>query len=210
MRTAAWASRSPGTEARVVADGESSYRAPMLLPGYYRDAEATEEALPATAGCAPAISGHRRRRVPHDNRSQEGPDHHLERQEHPPVNIESALRESRYISEAVVFGDNRPYLVAMVTLDRDEAREVAARLGIAADPATIAATRAPAPRYRRRSMRVNAAFARIEQIKRFAILDHDLTQAAGELTPTLKVKRSGRVRAYAACSPGCTKRGARS
>ena len=37
-----------------------------------------------------------------------------------PVNIESELRESRYITEAVVYGDNRPYLVAMLTLDRDE------------------------------------------------------------------------------------------
>ena len=55
-----------------------------------------------------------------------------------PVNIESELRESRYITEAVVFGDNRPYLVAMLTLDRDETGKLAERLGIAADPATIA------------------------------------------------------------------------
>ena len=56
-----------------------------------------------------------------------------------PVNIESALRESRYITEAVVYGDNRSYLVAMVTLDRDEARKLAKRLDIPFDGATLAA-----------------------------------------------------------------------
>ena len=46
-----------------------------------------------------------------------------------PVNIESQLRETRYITEAVVFGDNRPYLVAMLTLDRNET----AKLGLRTD-----------------------------------------------------------------------------
>jgi long-chain acyl-CoA synthetase len=104
--------------------------------------------------------------------------------------IESELRASRYITEAVVFGDNRPYLVAIVTLDRDESRKLAVRLGIASDPSTIAHD----PRVRAELQieidAVNKNLARIEQIKRFAILDHDLTQAAGELTPTLKVKRA--------------------
>ena len=68
-----------------------------------------------------------------------------------PVNIESALRESRYITEAVVFGDNRPYLVALLTLDRDEAAKLAARLGIEADPATSPATRGSARRSSRMS-----------------------------------------------------------
>jgi long-chain acyl-CoA synthetase len=107
-----------------------------------------------------------------------------------PVNIESELRDARYITEAVVYGDRRPYLVAMLTLDRDESMKLAERLGIDADPATIAADPGVRAEIQKDVDAVNAKFARIEQVKRFAILDHDLTQADGELTPTLKVKRS--------------------
>ncbi len=89
-----------------------------------------------------------------------------------------------------MFGDNRPYLVAMVTLDADESKKLAARLGISGDPATIAADPRVRDAIRREVDAVNAKFARIEQIKRFAILDRDLSQADGELTPTLKVKRA--------------------
>ena len=105
--------------------------------------------------------------------------------------LESALRETRWISQAVVAGDRRSYLVALVTLDPDEAPRLAAELGIPADPELDGARRA---RARARSGSdidaVNQRFARIEQIKRFAILPRDLTQEEGELTPTLKVKRS--------------------
>ena len=107
-----------------------------------------------------------------------------------PVNIESELREGRYINEAVVYGDNRPYLVAMVTLDRDEAGKLASRLGIAGDARTMAHDPQVHAEIEKDIDEVNRKFARIEQIKRFAILDRDLTQADGELTPTLKVKRA--------------------
>ena len=104
--------------------------------------------------------------------------------------LESELRGSRYITEAVVYGDNRPYLVAMLTLDRDEALKLAKRFGIATDPVTIAGDARVHAEIQKEIDRVNRKFARIEQIKRFAILGHDLTQADGELTPTLKVKRA--------------------
>ena len=106
-----------------------------------------------------------------------------------PENLESALRETRWISQAVVFGDRRSYLVALLTLDPDEAPRLAEELGIAADLAAMARDERVRAAIQRDVDAVNARFARIEQIKRFDILDRDLTQADGELTPTLKVKR---------------------
>ena len=105
--------------------------------------------------------------------------------------LESALRETRWISQAIAAGDRRSYLVALVTLDPDEAPE--ARRASSACPPTRSRWR-PTSRCARSIWKdidaVNQRFARIEQIKRFAILPRDLSQEEGELTPTLKVKRS--------------------
>jgi long-chain acyl-CoA synthetase len=107
-----------------------------------------------------------------------------------PANLETALRETRFISQAVVYGDRRPYLVALVTLDDDGVRELAEHLEIEPDRGAMTSD----PRVRAEIQaavdEVNSHFARIEQIKRFAILDHDLSQDADELTPTLKIKRA--------------------
>jgi long-chain acyl-CoA synthetase len=107
-----------------------------------------------------------------------------------PSVIETALREERLVSQAVVYGDRRSYLVALITLDADELPELAERLGVEPDAATMARDPAVREELQRRIDAINARFARIEQIKRFAILPRDLTQASGELTPTLKVKRA--------------------
>jgi long-chain acyl-CoA synthetase len=107
-----------------------------------------------------------------------------------PDNIESMLRETRWISQAVVYGDRRSYLVALLTLDPDEAPKLAEQAGVPAGAAAMASD----PRVREVIQRdvdaVNARLARVEQIKRFDILERDLSQADGELTPTLKVKRA--------------------
>jgi long-chain acyl-CoA synthetase len=114
-----------------------------------------------------------------------------------PNNIENALRESRWISQAVVHGDNRSYLVAVLTLDPDEVKALAEELGIDGDEAAMA----DHPRVREALQRgvdqANARFARIEQVKKFTVLDHDLSQEAGELTPTMKVKRAVVEKRYA-------------
>jgi len=107
-----------------------------------------------------------------------------------PANIENALRESRWISEAVVYGDRRHYLVCMLTLDADQTPKLAEQLGIAADLPAMAQDERVRELLQADIDVANARFARVEQVKRFGILDHDLTQGAGELTPTMKVKRA--------------------
>ncbi len=107
-----------------------------------------------------------------------------------PVNIESALRETRWVTEAVVYGDRRPYLVCMLTLDPDEAPKLAEQLEIPADLPSMARDERVHELLQADVDAANARFARVEQVKRFGVLGHELTQAAGELTPTLKVKRA--------------------
>jgi long-chain acyl-CoA synthetase len=106
------------------------------------------------------------------------------------ANIESALREIRWVSEAVVFGDNRPYLVALLTLDPDEAPALAEKVGEECDIAAMAHDERVLRELADEVEAVNARFARIEQVKRFAVAERDFSQDDGELTPTLKVKRA--------------------
>jgi long-chain acyl-CoA synthetase len=114
-----------------------------------------------------------------------------------PSNIENHLRESRWISQAVTFGDNRPYIVAALTLDPDEAPALAAKLGIEPDIEAMAEHPLVRAELQKAVDDVNEQFARIEQVKRFTVLARDLTLADGELTPTLKVKRQVVYKRYA-------------
>ena len=92
-----------------------------------------------------------------------------------------------------MFGDGRPYLVALLTLDPDEAPQARrASSASTADPAAMAADERVRAAMQADVDAVNARFARIEQIKRFDDPRARPHQAEGELTPTLKVKRAGR------------------
>jgi long-chain acyl-CoA synthetase len=181
----------PGAEVAIADDGEILIRGPHVFKGYYKDPGATDEVLSYDGWLRSgdlgelsddgflSITGRKKDIIITSSGKNVTP-----------VNIESELRDSRYITEAVVYGDNRQYLVALLTLDADESVKLAGRLGIATDRATIANDPGVHAELQREVDRVNNKFARIEQIKRFAILDHDLSQAEGELTPTLKVKRA--------------------
>ncbi len=98
----------------------------------------------------------------------------------------------------MVIGDRRPYLVALVTLDPDEAAAYAAENDLAADPAELAADPDIHASIMAHVERVNERFARVEQVKRIEILPADLSQEGGELTPTMKVKRNVVADKYAA------------
>ena len=199
----------PGCEIRIADDSEILVRGPHVFCGYYRNPEATIETM----------DGHWLRSGDLGSLDEDGYVSITGRKKDliitssgkniAPQNIETGLRDSRWISHAVVYGDQRPYLVCLITLDLDEARALSEQLGIASDPASMA-----------RDPRVHAVlqsdidannrrFARIEQIKRFEILDHDLSQADGALTPTFKVKRDTVYKRYASIferlyDPGAT------
>src|SRR3954465_5881384 len=108
-----------------------------------------------------------------------------------PANFENDLKQTRWVSQCVMHGDRRPYPVALVTLDEEEIVPWAREQGIedvsiaalAKHPQVIALIQAEVDR-------ANAKYAQVEQVKKFCILDHDLAQETGELTPTLKVKRN--------------------
>jgi long-chain acyl-CoA synthetase len=188
----------PGTEVSVAQDGELLIRGPHVFTGYYKDPAATAQTLTDDGWLRTGDLG----QVSRDGFvSVTGRKKDLiitsSGKNITPVNIENALRESRFITEAIVFGDNRPYLVAALTLDRDEAGRIAHGPGGESDIATLAEDPHVGAAVQKEVDAVNANLARIEQVKRFAILDHDLTQAGGELTPTLKVKRATVYEKYA-------------
>jgi long-chain acyl-CoA synthetase len=180
----------PGEEVRIGEDGEVLLRGPNVFTGYYRDTEATEAVLAdgwlrtgdlgdLDADGFLSITGRKKDLIITSSGKNISPS-----------NLETALRESRWLSQAVVFGDKRPYLVALLTLDRDELEALAERVGAPADPAVLAAHPGVRALVQADVDVANARVARIEQVKRFAILEDDLTQDDGELTPTLKVKRA--------------------
>jgi long-chain acyl-CoA synthetase len=107
-----------------------------------------------------------------------------------PANIENDLKQSRFISQAVMYGDRRPYPVALVTLDAEEIVPWARERGLPEDLAEMAENDQVRELVQRELDRANANYAQVEQIKKFKILDHDLSIDSGELTPTLKVKRN--------------------
>jgi long-chain acyl-CoA synthetase len=108
-----------------------------------------------------------------------------------PANLENDLKQTRWVSQAVMHGDRRPYPVMLITLDEEEIVPWATAEGIE-DTSVAALARDPRVHalIQAELDKANAKYAQVEQVKRFFILDHDLSQETGELTPTLKVKRN--------------------
>jgi long-chain acyl-CoA synthetase len=107
-----------------------------------------------------------------------------------PANIENDLKQCRWISQAVMHGDQRPYPVVLITLDEEEIPIYAREHGLPEDIPALAREPQVRALIQGEIDRANAKYAQVEQVKKFAILDHDLSQATGELTPTMKVKRN--------------------
>ena len=178
-------------EVKIAEDGEVLIKGPNIFQGYYKNEDATKETLEngwlhtGDLGRLDEdgflyITGRKK-----DIIITAGGKNIT------PANLENGLKQNRWISQAVVIGDRRPYLVVLVTLDPEEAPALAEQLGIEdADPAALAQNEKVREEVQKAIDDVNSHVGPVEQIKRFEILDHDLSQETGELTPTLKVKRN--------------------
>ncbi len=182
----------PICEVKIAGDGEVLMRGPNVFKGYYADEKATAATLTADgwlhsgdlgeldADGYLSITGRKKDLIITSSGKNISPS-----------NIENALKLCRWISQAVVFGDRRPYLTALLTIDPDEAGALAEKLGLSSkDPAALAADSAVRAELQTAVDEANAKFARIEQVKKFTVLERDLSQEQEELTPTLKVKRN--------------------
>jgi long-chain acyl-CoA synthetase len=180
----------PQTEVAIADDGEILMRGPHVFTGYHRDPQATDAALEGgwmhsgDLGHLDAdgflhITGRKKDLIITSSGKNISPEM-----------IESALRETRWISQAVVVGDRKPYLAALITLDPDELPQIAATIGVDPDPEVVAKDLRVRTLVWQDIETVNQRLARIEQIKRFTILPRDFSQSDGELTPTLKIKRN--------------------
>jgi long-chain acyl-CoA synthetase len=114
-----------------------------------------------------------------------------------PANLEGDLRRSRWISQAIMYGDRKPYPVALITLDAEEIVPWAQQHGLPSDVAELAARPEVRELVQTDLDAANANYAQVEQVKRFVILPRDFTLEAGELTPSLKLKRNVVYSSYA-------------
>jgi len=180
----------PGLEVRIAEDGEVLLKGPNIFQGYYRNDDASFGAIvdgwmhTGDLGRVDDdgflyITGRKK-----DIIITAGGKNLT------PANLENDLKQSRWISQAVMHGDRRPYPVALITLDPEEIVVFAREHGLPEDPAALSREPAVIELIQGELDRVNERYAQVEKIKRFALLEHDLSQETGELTPTLKVKRN--------------------
>jgi len=166
----------PGFEVRVEEDGELLIRSETVFAGYYKDEQATREVLGEDGWLRSGDVG---------SIDADGFISITDRKKDilvtaggknvAPQNLENALKTSPLVSQALVLGDRRPYVAALITVDPAAAdglppEEIEQRVQAVVDG-------------------VNGELSRFEQIKRFRVLPRDFTAEEDEVTPTLKLKR---------------------
>ena len=182
---------TPGMEVTLGEDAEILVRGPVLTPGYHRQAEATAALIDADGWLHTGDIG---------TLDDDGFFAVVDRKKEliitsagkniAPSNIENFLKESPIIGHAMAVGDNRPYVVAILTLDGEVAPVIATSMGIefgdlaelAQHPQILAIAQAAVDA-------ANERLSRPEQVKAFELLPTEWTAESEELTPTLKLKR---------------------
>jgi long-chain acyl-CoA synthetase len=186
----------PGVEIRISEEGEILSRGSGVFAGYLHDPEATSETLAdgwlhtgdlgeLDADGYLTITGRKKELIITATGKNIAP-----------AALENGLRESPWISQAVMVGDRRPHAAVLVTLDPDAISAWAANRGLPADLPQLARHADVLALIQAELDRVNARFAPAIRARAFTVLDHDFTIEDGTLTPTLKVRRTAVAQRY--------------
>ncbi|MCZ6873436.1 MAG: AMP-dependent synthetase/ligase, partial [bacterium] len=187
-----------GVELKLAADGEILARGPNIAKGYYKRPEETAEAFLADGWFATGDVG---------ELDDEGFLRITDRKKDiivtaggkniAPQNIENLFKTDRYISQAMVYGDRKKYLTAVLTLDPEETAQYAQAQGIVfKQPEELATHPQIHTLIESRVTQLNQRLASYESVKKFVIAPSDFTPESGELTPTLKIKRKAVTQKY--------------
>jgi long-chain acyl-CoA synthetase len=180
----------PGFEIRVDDDGEILVRSETVFEGYFKEPEATAAVLTPDGWLRTGDIG---------EVDADGFITITDRKKDilvtaggknvAPQNIENDLKTSRYVSQALVVGDRRPYVAALITLDEAEIGRWAEEHGVGADMSSLVGDERVRELVQGVVDETNSERSRYEQVKRFALLPRDFTREHGEVTPTLKLRR---------------------
>ena len=179
----------PGTEFRVADDGELLIRGPGVFRGYWNNDDATAAVMDGDwfrTGDIGAIdddgfvkiTGRKKEMIVTAGGKNVAP-----------AVLEERLKANRLISQAMVVGDDRPFVAALITLDPDELRIFAKETDLTGPLDEVAQSDAVREEVDRAVAHANAAVSRAESIRKTRVLNRDFTIEDGELTPTLKVRR---------------------
>jgi long-chain acyl-CoA synthetase len=189
----------PGVELKIAGDGEILARGPNIATrGYHKQPEATREAFEPDGWFHTGDIGYI---------DDDGFVHITDRKKDiivtaggmniAPQNIENMLKGDPFVSQAMVYGDRRPYPVALITVNPDELQKFARDQGLlTSDPATLVKHPRVLERVGRIVEEKNTQLQSYAKVKKFAVVPGDFTQEGGELTPTLKVKRKVVIEKY--------------
>jgi len=180
----------PGLEARLADDGELLLRGPTIFKGYYRNAEATREAIDADGwlhtGDVAQMVGRELRIIDRkkDIMITAGGKNIT------PSEIENSLKFSAYIKEVIVVADKRNFVSALIQIDFDTVGKWAEEMGLAYTHFRSLAESAQVRELIQAEVdHVNARMPQVQQVRKFHLLVKELDHDDGEVTATMKVKR---------------------
>jgi long-chain acyl-CoA synthetase len=182
---------NPGTEVRTDDDGEILIKAPGVFKGYWRNDEATREVLDGEGWFRSGdlgeidddgfvrITGRKKEIIVTAGGKNVAP-----------AVLEERLKAHHLISQAMVVGDDRPFVAALITLDPEELAAFAKEHGLTGSPSELANTPAVRTELDKAVAHANAAVSKAESIRKTTVLDRDFELERGEMTPTLKLRRT--------------------